>query len=72
MEATSDDKQILSIKILRIFIRRGWGMYLLIRRYDRKEKSQSVLDSRNPVGHCTLPGNLSPLVRVNLQFNAAW
>jgi hypothetical protein len=27
MEATSDDKQVLSTKVLRIFIRPGWGMY---------------------------------------------
>jgi hypothetical protein len=32
MEATSDDKQVLSIKVLRIFIRPDWGMYLLTRR----------------------------------------
>jgi hypothetical protein len=29
----SDDKQVLSIKVLRIFIRPGWGMHLLTRRY---------------------------------------
>jgi hypothetical protein len=33
METTSEDKQILSRKILRIFIRPGYGMYLFIRRY---------------------------------------
>jgi hypothetical protein len=33
MEATSDDKKILYIKIPRILIRRGWRMYLSIRRY---------------------------------------
>jgi hypothetical protein len=30
MEATSDDKQVLSTKVLRIFIRPGWGMYWAI------------------------------------------
>jgi hypothetical protein len=33
MEATSDDKQVSSIKVLRIFIRPGWGMYFQTRRY---------------------------------------
>jgi hypothetical protein len=33
MEAPSDDKQVLSIKVLRIFIRPGWGMYFRTRRY---------------------------------------
>jgi hypothetical protein len=33
METTSDDKQVLCIKVLRIFIRPGWGIYLLTRRY---------------------------------------
>jgi hypothetical protein len=32
MEATSDDKEFLHIKVLRIFIRRGWRMYFSIRR----------------------------------------
>jgi hypothetical protein len=31
MEATSDNKQVLSIKVLRNFIRPGWGMYLSTR-----------------------------------------
>jgi hypothetical protein len=33
MEAPSDDKQFLSRKVLRIFIRPGWGMYFRTRRY---------------------------------------
>jgi hypothetical protein len=33
MEATSNEKQVLSIKILRIFIRQGSGIYLSIREY---------------------------------------
>jgi hypothetical protein len=33
MEARSDDKQVLSMKVLRIFIRPGWGMDLLTRQY---------------------------------------
>jgi hypothetical protein len=33
MEATSDDKQVFCIKVLRIFIIPGFGMYLSIRRY---------------------------------------
>jgi hypothetical protein len=33
METTSEDKQILSRKVLRIFIRPGYGMYLFTRRY---------------------------------------
>jgi hypothetical protein len=33
MDAMSDDKQVLSIKVLGIFIRPGWGIYLLTRRY---------------------------------------
>jgi hypothetical protein len=33
IEATSDDKQVLFIKVLRIFIKPGWGMYFLTRRY---------------------------------------
>jgi hypothetical protein len=32
MEAPSDDKQVLYIKVVGIFIRPGWGMYLSIRR----------------------------------------
>jgi hypothetical protein len=34
METTSDDKQILSIKVLRTFIISGWGMYFPTGRYD--------------------------------------
>jgi hypothetical protein len=32
MQATSDDKQVLSITVMRIFIRPGWGKYLSITR----------------------------------------
>jgi hypothetical protein len=33
METTSDDKNFLHIKVLRILIRRGWRMYFPTRRY---------------------------------------
>jgi hypothetical protein len=41
METTSEDKQILSRKVLRIFIRPGYGMYLFTRRYVR-ERTRSM------------------------------
>jgi hypothetical protein len=44
LEATSDDKQVLSIKVLRIFIRPGWGMYLSIRRYRASQPRICTLD----------------------------
>jgi hypothetical protein len=37
IDVTSDDKQVLSIKVRRIFIRPGWGMELLTRPYDQVE-----------------------------------
>jgi hypothetical protein len=33
MKATLDDKQVLSLKVLRIFMRPGWGIYFRTRRY---------------------------------------
>jgi hypothetical protein len=43
METTSEDKQILSRKVLRIFIRPGYGMYLFTRRYlSQKEQCITV------------------------------
>jgi hypothetical protein len=42
MKVTSDDKQVLFIKVVRIFIRPGWGMYLSIRRYEPRWQSKEA------------------------------
>jgi hypothetical protein len=42
MKATPDDKQVLFIKVLRIFIRPGWGMYLSIRWYKPRWRSKEA------------------------------
>jgi hypothetical protein len=41
MENTSDDKQVLFIKVRRIFIRPGWGMYFVT------DPTDSALNQRN-------------------------
>jgi hypothetical protein len=43
METTSDDKQVSSIKILRIVIRSGEGMYLLTRWYSCGPSAISIV-----------------------------
>jgi hypothetical protein len=43
METISDDKQVLSLKIMRILIRPGWGMYLLTRWYSRGPSAVRIL-----------------------------
>jgi hypothetical protein len=40
MEAPSDDKQVWSMKVLRIFIRQGWDVYSLTRRSHSTRESQ--------------------------------
>jgi hypothetical protein len=55
MEATSDDKQVSSIKVLRIFIIPGWGMYFRTRRYEFRIGRMAIFDkprsSRPPLHH---------------------
>jgi hypothetical protein len=55
METTSEDKQIFSRKVLRIFIRPGYGMYLFTRRYfeilDELQYRCSIVCSSDTLPH---------------------
>jgi hypothetical protein len=67
MEATSDDKQVLFIKVLRIFIRPGWGMYFRTRRYIHVDIMKMTGLRQGPDSEVGIPASSPPSTTELLQ-----